>query len=939
MCGICGVVQIGGEPREVVSGETLDRMTDAMTHRGPNDRGLFQADGVAFGARRLSIVDVEAGHQPFANETGDIWGMQNGELYNHADIRRELAADGHVLKTRCDTEILPHLYERHGPDLVRQLRGKFAVAVWDGRRRTAVLGRDRLGVKPLYWSQVGDLVVFASELKSLLASGLIDTALDYEAIDAYLTFGFFSGPRTPLAGVNKLMPGHYLVVDESGVSTRAYWSYPQPRPEPGRTADEWGEGLIAQLEDAVRSRLMSDVPLGAMLSGGLDSSVIVALMARNMSEPVKTFSVGFAEDGAGNELADARLVADHLGADHHELELSNSDATVDLEKLVWQVDEPLADLSSLGFSALSELAARHVTVALSGQGADELLGGYEKHRAAAIASAFRRVPRPAQVATTSILRAGPPRVRRAARTLAAPGTVERLLAMSGKLDGAMRQRLLRGPLAELDGQAAHRVVAERLNGVADDPLPATLYIDPQLALVDDMLHYFDRASMAHSLEVRVPFLDHHLVEYCATIPSDLKVRRLNRKYLLKQSVRGMIPDQIIDKRKIGFFAGSVDRWFTAQADGAIAEHLLSPSPRFAEFLDRRTVGQLVQRHTDGSDTQHGRLLLAILMLEVWLSSYLPRAQAATRPEPVAIDLGSHAVPDAAPSPPDYVVITPARDEAENLPRLARSLAAQTVAPTRWVVVDTGSSDGTPDVVRSLADEHPWIRLVTFADPAPTERGAPIVRGFEAGVDALDVPAGVVVKVDADISFAADHFERLLAAFEADASLGIASGNAEELVDGEWTARHNTGASVWGAARAYRAPCLADVRPLEQSMGWDGIDELKARLSGWTTRTLVELPFRHHRSEGARDGHPWKAWTARGRTSHYMGYRRWYLLLRTMHHARRDVAALGMLWGYGEAAVRGRPVCPDPDVRAELRRGQSVRYLRSRRREALGAPQT
>jgi asparagine synthase (glutamine-hydrolysing) len=639
MCGICGVIQIGGEPREVVPPETLDRMTDAMTHRGPNDRGTYQSDGVALGVRRLSIVDVDGGHQPFADESGEIWAIQNGELYNHLDIRSELAAEGHVLQTRCDTEILPHLYERNGPGLAEHLRGKFAVAVWDGRRRRGVIARDRLGVKPLYWARVGDLVVFASELKSLLASGLVNTELDYEAIDAYLTFGFFAGPRTPLANVSKLLPGHQLVVDESGVTIESYWSYPRPEPVSGRTLEEWTGGLLAELEDAVRSRLMSDVPLGAMLSGGIDSSLVVALMARNMSEPVKTFSVGFAEDGDKNELADARLVASAMGADHHELELSVSESAVDLETLVWQLDEPLADLSSLGFSALSELASRHVTVALSGQGADELLGGYAKHKAAAAAAVWKRVPRPARAAATALARRGPGRFGRVARTLAAPGSVDRLLAMSGRLDDNMRARLLRGPLADLDGQAARRAVAARLAGFPDDPLPATLYIDAQLALVDDMLHYFDRNSMAHSLEVRVPFLDHHLVEYCATIPADLKVRRLTTKYVLKRAARGLIPDHVIDKPKIGFFAASVDRWFAAQTRGAIAEHLLGPAPRYAEFLDRGTVSQLVQRHADGTDTSNGRLLLSILMLELWLSSYLPRAGRASASPPVPLAVG------------------------------------------------------------------------------------------------------------------------------------------------------------------------------------------------------------------------------------------------------------------------------------------------------------
>jgi asparagine synthase (glutamine-hydrolysing) len=384
------------------------------------------------------------------------------------------------------------------------------------------------------------------------------------------------------------------------------------------------ERLLAELEESVRLRLMSDVPLGAMLSGGLDSSLVVALMARNMAEPVKTFSVGFAEDHT-SELADARLVSEVLGTDHHELELSVSDAAIDLDRLAWYLDEPLADLSALGFLALSELAAQHVTVALSGQGADELLGGYAKHQAASLAGTWQRIPGPARALSTSIASRGPRRIRRAVRTLSASGTVDRLLAMSGKLDVGLRSRLYAGPLAELDGDAARRAIAARLDGFPDDPLPATLYVDAQLALVDDMLHYFDRASMAHSLEVRVPFLDHRFVEYCATIPGSLKVRRLTTKYVLKRAARGLVPDRIIDKPKIGFFAGSVDRWFAAQAGGVIADYLLAESPCYADFLHRATVSELVASHEDGSDRSNGRLLLSLLMLEVWLSSFLPQA--------------------------------------------------------------------------------------------------------------------------------------------------------------------------------------------------------------------------------------------------------------------------------------------------------------------------
>ncbi len=624
MCGICGVVQIGGEPREVIEPSVLDRMTDAMTHRGPNDRGTFMVPGIALGVRRLSIVDVEGGHQPVASEDGATWAIQNGELYNHDEIRRGLERSGHRFASRCDTEILPHLYEEVGTGFAERVRGKFGIAVWDGRRRRAVVARDRLGVKPMYYAKVGDRVAFASELKSVLASGLVDHALDYEAIEAYLTLGFVPGPLTPLAGVRKLLPGELMIVDERGLRLERYWSYPEPNPDLESSEDELAEGLIERLEEAVRLRLMSDVPLGAMLSGGLDSSLIVALMARHMSEPVKTFSIGFSEDGRDSELGDARYVSSVFGTDHHELELSYTQQEIDLASLVWAMDEPIADLSALGFLAISELAARHVTVALSGQGADELLAGYKKHRAASLVARWKRLPDPVRSLGEGALRRSPMRGRRATRTLLAADPVDRLIAMSGRVDQDLRRDLYLGPLASSDGLAARRALEPLAAGVADDPLAATLYIDGQLALVDDMLHYFDRTSMSHSLEVRVPFLDHEVVEYCARIPDSLKVRRWQTKYLLKRAARGIVPDRIIDKRKLGFFRGSTGGWLHAQMDGAISDYLLGPNPRYAEFLDRDTVEGLVRAHRE-----HRRvdvhLLVGVLMLEVWLSSYLPRA--------------------------------------------------------------------------------------------------------------------------------------------------------------------------------------------------------------------------------------------------------------------------------------------------------------------------
>jgi asparagine synthase (glutamine-hydrolysing) len=633
MCGICGVIQVKGAPRPVLGAEALVRMTDVMTHRGPNDRGLYLEDGAAIGVRRLSIIDVEGGHQPLSNETGSIWAAQNGELYNHDEVRDQLVLDGHRFTSRCDTEVLPHLYEREGADLPRSLRGKFAFVVWDSERRRAVIARDRMGVKPLYYARCDDLLVFASELKSLLASGLVDPQLDHAAIVSYLAFGYFAGPSTPLVNVKKLMPAHRLVIENGAVRSERYWELPSPEGRPGRMGEpEYAEELLRQLDESVRLRLMSDVPLGAMLSGGLDSSVVVALMARNMSSPVKTFSVAFAEDTEGNELADARLVASAFGTDHHELELSLNEQAIALEDLVWHLDEPLADLSALGFYALSKLASQEVTVALAGQGADELLGGYPPHRNAALAgrlpSVLRRLGGP-------VARRAPQRYRRAARAVVAPDAVSRFLVQSSKLDNDLRERLVPGPLGTSRGPAGRQAVVEALGEHDGDPLSAVLFLLQQLGLVDDMLHYFDRASMANSLEVRVPFLDHHVVEFCAGVPNGLKVRGLTRKHLLRVAARDLIPREIIEKRKVGFFNHAVGRWFDSQAETVIEDYLLRPEPAFAELLDRGTVAGLVKDHRSSRNWASSGMLLSILMLEIWLTTFLPRIRAAVEARPVS----------------------------------------------------------------------------------------------------------------------------------------------------------------------------------------------------------------------------------------------------------------------------------------------------------------
>jgi asparagine synthase (glutamine-hydrolysing) len=370
---------------------------------------------------------------------------------------------------------------------------------------------------------------------------------------------------------------------------------------------------------------MSDVPLGAMLSGGLDSSLVVALMARHSAGRVKTFSVGFA--GATNELDDARLVARHFGTDHHELELSVADA-VDLPELVWTLDEPLADLSTIGFYGLSALAAQDVTVALSGQGADELLGGYRKHQAAALLARWQRLPQPLRRVPERLATGANGRLQRAGRALGAQDPVSRLLAMSGLVTNWSTSPLRSGALAEADGSVARAVLADRLRGYDGGPLETTLFLDAQLALVDHMLHYFDRASMAHSLEVRVPFLDHHVVELCARIPPGLKVRGLTTKYLLRRIAEPLVPARVLEKKKVGFFHSAVGAWLDGQAKAATAEYLLDERPQFAGFLDPQAVRSLVAK-PDASGSER-RLVLAILMLEVWLRTFVPRARVESR---------------------------------------------------------------------------------------------------------------------------------------------------------------------------------------------------------------------------------------------------------------------------------------------------------------------
>jgi asparagine synthase (glutamine-hydrolysing) len=615
-------------------------MTSAIEHRGPDEAGHGIHPGVALGMRRLSIIDVAGSHQPVSTEDEQVTAVFNGELFNFPELREELLGKGHKLATHGDSETIVHLYEEYGPDFVRRLRGMFAIALWDKPRRRLVLARDRMGVKPLYYASTPDGLAFASEVKALLAGGLVRAELDPLGAELFLAHGFVPGPYTLFAGVRKLEPAALMVFEDGKiVDHRPYWNpWEDGAPRKALPWAEEQEQLMELLRESVRARMISDVPLGVMLSGGLDSSLITALMAEQSSRPVQTFSIGFAEDEV-SELGDAEMVAKRFGTDHHALVTSAAEHTGLLDEAIWHLEGPIADVSCLGFILLSRLAREHVTVALSGQGADELLGGYRKHEIASAAAMLQRaVPAPALRLAASAARRPVQRstFARGMLALTTDDPVERLLAMSRVLQPGEREELLhpdfRHPQAEAEIAG---VVAQHLPPVAMSPLGETLHLDTRVALVDNMLLYFDKMSMAASLEVRVPFMDHDVVSFCSRLPDSRRVSRMRKKELLKRASRGLVDDYIIDKPKKGFFHEGLGAWLTHHRDDLVRETLLDGPALERGMYERSAVLDLVER-AKLDDKKASQRLFSLLALERWMLMFVDGQARATQPAPMRV---------------------------------------------------------------------------------------------------------------------------------------------------------------------------------------------------------------------------------------------------------------------------------------------------------------
>ncbi|HZR22949.1 MAG TPA: asparagine synthase (glutamine-hydrolyzing) [Vicinamibacterales bacterium] len=622
MCGIAG--KFNFDPSRPVDRERLSAMTTVIAHRGPDADGFYVGDTVGLGHRRLSIIDLSTGDQPLANEDRTIWVVFNGEIYNFADVRQELEQHGHHFRTHTDTEVIVHAYEQWGEAAVERFRGMFAFALWDEPNRRLLLVRDRLGVKPLYYSVNRGGITFGSEIKSLLEDPDVPRDWNPEALDAYLTLCYIPAPRTIYQNIWKLPAGHYLVAEHGRASVRRYWDLTFTGDGDPSREREYLDQLDALVTESVRLRLLSDVPLGAFLSGGIDSSLVVAAMVNTSSSRVLTTSVGFDEQ-AFNELEYARTVAQHLGTEAHE-KIVKPDIVDLLPKLAWHLDEPFADSSAVPTYYVSKAAREHVTVALSGDGGDELWAGYARHRVEQSELRARGIlgRRGGRVAG-AVAERMPLTMKgvRALRHLAMP--VEAAYAQKhayGLFDSWMRGSLYSADFASeirdsdplVDFRLAYQACGSR------DPLDRALYVDVKTYLVDDIMTKVDKMSMAVSLESREPLLDHKLLEFAATVPSSLKLKNGQSKYLLRRLLERRIPKSIVDRPKHGFEA-PIGRWLRGPLAPMVHELLTDGRLRDRGIFDHGSVTRLWTEHRSGR-VDHRHRLWSLVMLELWFRQFV-----------------------------------------------------------------------------------------------------------------------------------------------------------------------------------------------------------------------------------------------------------------------------------------------------------------------------
>ena len=655
MCGICGWIDIDTPRDSCLKRPSLAKMSVAIEHRGPDDWGKAEFEDAGIAMTRLSIIDLNSGHQPIANDGQDCWIVFNGEIYNFQELRKQLEGRGYRFKTRSDTEVVLRAYENWGDEFLHHLRGMFALAIYDSRparngaaeirRRTPrlLLARDRVGKKPLYYYQHDGRIIFGSEIKAILADPSVTAQVRRSVLPLYLSYGYVPAPDTFFENIFELPPAHRLVVENGAVTVDRYWQAPRQKAiEPALSEKQYIERLRELFEEAVRVRLVSDVPLGAFLSGGVDSAAIVAFMSRIMKQPVKTFAIGFSDDPSFNELEYARRVANQFKSEHREFMVS-PDAIEMLPKLVWHHDQPFADSSAIPSFLVAQKTREHVKVALTGDGGDELFAGYERFAAARLAENYRRAPELLRNAAKQTLDLMPEAttyrsfVRRARRFVdsAALPLTERYLNWVGIFSPSLIGELLVDDL-ESDPVAHFQRYFDAVSG--DDLIGQLLSVNMATYLPGDLLVKTDRMTMANSLEARCPFLDQELLEFASGIPSALKLKGMTTKYILKAALADILPKEIIHRKKHGFGV-PVGRWFRTSLKSYLQDTLLSRAALGRGYFKEAVLRRLIAEHESGK-RDHGHRLWALLTLEIWHRLFIDEEKLHWRTETSKTELKS-----------------------------------------------------------------------------------------------------------------------------------------------------------------------------------------------------------------------------------------------------------------------------------------------------------
>jgi asparagine synthase (glutamine-hydrolysing) len=626
MCGICGIAVLDrGRP---IDTGVLGRMQDAIRHRGPDDHGQYIADQVALGHRRLSIIDLATGRQPIANEDGTVQIVFNGEIYNYRELRQELLAKGHRFQSQSDTEVIVHLYEELGADCVTRLRGMFAFAIWDARSESLLLARDRVGIKPLYFTVAAGQLVFASEIKALLCHPNVKPQVEPRALDSFLMHGYTPGRHTAIAGVQRLLPGHVLIAKNGAIVIQQYWDLEFAATPIGGSEQEIAERLEALLEDAVREHMISDVPVGVLLSGGVDSTAMLSFAAEFSRRPIKTFTVGFSEPGVVDERPYARIAAERFGSQHHEMTITASDFAAFLPRYVRYMEEPVCEPPAVALYYVTELARQHVKVLLSGEGGDEGFAGYQNYRSLMWLERLKQArafPAAALSAGMELLAAatGQARWRKFAHALRHTPADYYWSRTAGPFSPFARSS------AMLYSNAFRREIAaaaprEFVHGLFSSagrrsPLNQMLYVDTRTWLPDDLLIKADKMTMANSVELRVPLLDHRVLEFAAALPDAMKIKGWRTKHILKKALAHRVPAEIIERKKTGFPV-PYSKWLAGELGEFVGDLLGDQRTRQRGYFEPAAVSDLLQRFRRGADL--AAEVFSLVTLELWHREFI-----------------------------------------------------------------------------------------------------------------------------------------------------------------------------------------------------------------------------------------------------------------------------------------------------------------------------